>query len=1516
MNRERRALQLFEEALELPPDELAVFLEGACVGDNRLRYQVESLLGAVEESEKLLPDRPTESESTLATTNEETIRAAAASDNLRLQPSFVLADRYTIVETIGVGGMGEVYRAKDARLDRLVAIKVLNVASLDDASMHERFDREIKSVASLSHPNIVTLHDVSSDADIKFAVMEFVAGKTLRQLIADDLDWPTAVKLAHGVASGLSSAHSRNIMHRDIKPENIIVSDEGHAKILDFGLARPETRNINQDLTAVASMVPGTVPYMSPEQAESQKVACSTDIFSLGTVLFEMLTGTNPFRADTAFQTMRNVSAANPPKLASLIDDVPSELTSLIMAMLERQPGLRPTAADVVYQLNILQRRSAAAKSPVSALHTDFLSTTPTPTNLPRHQGELTGRDEEIQHATAQLGEHPIVTLIGPGGVGKTSLALEVARQALDKFPGGAWLCEFGSVRDAKDVLEVLTAALDGNAGSMGELDQIVVRLQAQPTLLMFDNCEHVIDSVADLAEILSQRVVHLKILATSRESLNVPKERVCRLEGLQCNGSHSSAAELFVKRASSSSEFKDTPNRRRLVEQIVTRLEGLPLAIELAAPQLVAMSLEELLEALDDQMSTLRSSRRSQNRQSTVSQTIAWSFDLLEPKEQEVLLALSVFAGAFTLEAGLKVCDVTTGGRRRLQRLVEQSMLVRTEHKGLSRFRLLEPIRQFCQSRIDPELLVETRRRQAWFFADRAAVLGQGIYGVNEKEAADALNFEWPDLRKAIAWGREHSILEVAVDPIVALTRTAMFQLRVEAFQWMIDAVEQFGIEVASRADVQYVIGTGMWIKGDKQQAQVYLDRSDTLGPYAPNQYMQYSQLFSQNRFLEALEVIEKGRQIARDCGDELENRWLSLPFAANTLTMVDPNDPRIDQSLASLSPQIAELDWPTGKAYLLMIQGTVAMTRGDLMSAKQAMNQSIAMSTSCGNRALATLVGMIVDGFSDASIPAQQRLESAVCNLQVMIETGVKTGDASAYPLAVRSTIMAMVGCGQLEVAARCSGMLSALKGSGDQNELSPEFLPTMRHVAETLGREQFARLQRVGAHLTVSDIADLGEETLNHLTTTTVQSPADPGKIVIAKKPSILVPPQDDPATIASLPEQRPSIAVLPLQTHSVDASHDFYGEAVAQEIIVELSRLRWLPVIARGSSFQFHGSNANLSEAARVLGAKYLLGGSLAIHAGRAVLSVELCSAPDMNVVWAERFEAKPDDVLQFRFAVSTQIVGAVEASIQRSEAEQAIRQPTENLDAWSAYHRGLIHMYRFNARDNEVATDLFRHAVQQDPYFARAHAGLSFTHFQNAFLKLTGNLGEHRANARRCAEKSAELDPLDPFVNLTLGRASWLENDLETAGAWLDQALQLNPSYSFARYNRALIDVMFAKGEACEENVNQAIRLSPIDPLSYAMYSTRALSHIIRSDYEQALGFTEQAMRQPTAHVHIFAIAAMAYELAGKPERAQELARLVQQKSPTYTQQDFFRSFPFREGEATIRMSEAFGRLGI
>ena len=272
---------------------------------------------------------------------------------------------YRILAPLGQGGMGEVYRAKDMRLDREVAVKVLPEHLEANADALKRFEREAKAVAALSHPNILTIHDVGSESGISFVVTELLQGQTLRSLLsAGSIPLRKGVEIVIAVAEGLAAAHSKGIIHRDVKPENIFLTSDDRIKILDFGLARNVPQQITEALTQShitrTGVVMGTIPYMSPEQVRGESVDGRSDIFSLGCVLFEIITGERAFQGNTSAEIVSAILRDDP---LALPDNISTELSNIIRHCLEKNPEKRfHSAHDLVFALRSMERPSTHAQ--------------------------------------------------------------------------------------------------------------------------------------------------------------------------------------------------------------------------------------------------------------------------------------------------------------------------------------------------------------------------------------------------------------------------------------------------------------------------------------------------------------------------------------------------------------------------------------------------------------------------------------------------------------------------------------------------------------------------------------------------------------------------------------------------------------------------------------------------------------------------------------------------------------------------------------------------------------------------------------------------------------------------------------------------------------------------------------------------------------------------------------------------------------------------------------------------
>ncbi len=683
---------------------------------------------------------------------------------------------YEIIEPLGAGGMGEVYRARDQRLDRVVAVKILPAAFSADSDRLRRFEQEARSASALNHPNIVTIYALGVDDSTHYIAMELVQGKTLRELVLlGQLPTRKTIEIATQVAEGLAKAHEAGITHRDLKPENLMITDDGVVKILDFGLAkaaRPSGPVAETSVTIAGQTQPGllmgTVDYMSPEQAGGRLLDFRSDQFSFGLVLYEMVAGRRAFRRDTVPETMVAILREQTEPIAAQNPDAPAPLCWVIERCLAKDPDRRyASTKELARELAAIRDRFSEKPAPSNETR---------PANLPMQRTGFVGREKEVAAATELLmrPDVRVLTVTGPGGIGKTRLGVQVASGLIDSFPGGTYFVPLSLISDPALIPSAIVQALGiREAGGQSPLQLLKEHLQDSqraPMLFVLDNFEHLIQAAPMVAS-LPAMGSNLKILVTSRAALHIYGEHEfpvppLALPDLRTSPSISSlsqypAVALFVQRAiAAKPDFEFTRENAIAVTEICARLDGLPLAIELAAARVKVLSPSSLLTRLANRLQLLTGGARDlPQRQQTLRAAMDWSYDLLTPAEQMLLRRLSVFAGGCSLEGVEAVCDTKSDLDLDLLdgmgSMVDKSLVQQVEQAtGESRFLMLETIREYGLEKLEASgETALTRRAHAAYclvLAEEGSAEQSGTGGL---EWLGRLTCEQDNLRAALKW-------------------------------------------------------------------------------------------------------------------------------------------------------------------------------------------------------------------------------------------------------------------------------------------------------------------------------------------------------------------------------------------------------------------------------------------------------------------------------------------------------------------------------------------------------------------------------------------------------------------------------------------------------------------------------------------------------------------------------------------------------------------------------------------
>lgn len=895
---------------------------------------------------------------------------------------------YEILSLIGSGGMGEVYRARDTRLGRDVAIKVLPGKLSSNRERLDRFEQEARSASALNHPNIVTIYELGQVDSTHYIAMEMVEGKALREVLASGpIPIQEVIQIAAQVAEGLAKAHEAGIIHRDLKPGNLMITQDGLVKILDFGLAKltvgsgpapaPQTREhpegaSQEDMPTLAGpsthpgMILGTIGYMSPEQACGRPLDSRSDQFSMGLVLYEMLTGKRAFHKCTEAETLAAILRDEPEPIGVLNPEAPAPLCWAVERCLAKEPEKRyASTRDLARDLAAIREGLSERPPERVEIH---------PSNVPVQRTAFVGREKEVAAARGLLLRKDVrlVTVTGPGGIGKTRLALQVAQDISHSFPGGVYFVPLGAVSDAGLIASVIAQTLGvREAAGQPLLENLKEHLRSSssaPMLLLFDNFEHLVASAPIVTDLLAA-VPGLKVLATSRAALHVYGEHEFPVPPLALPDPRSlpslealvqyPAIALLIQRARAvKPDFEITQENAAAVAEICVRLDGLPLAIELAAARLKFLSPSAVRTRLASRLHLLTGGAQDlPERQQTLRGAIDWSYDLLNPGEQRLFSRLSVFVAGCTLEAAEAVCD-TKGdlGLDMLEgmaSLVDKSLVQQLgEAGGESRFVMLETIREYGLERLAASAEDgPTRRALAAYYLVLAEEGGSEVSDAERAEWQTRLELEYDNFRAALEYLTESGNAEWGLRLGSALFRfweTGEYLAEGRDRLQRILNLAGAAAPTQARGRVAFAAGVLAGEQGDCPSAKALLEESLEIA----------RQLEDQQGIAVSLNALAVN---ARDRGDLLSSRAL---FEESLLVWKELGNPLdVSRSLSNLASVVKsqgdfaharalyeeclaifrKLGDRTGAAWSFNHQGDVAREQGDSAAARSLYEQGL---------------------------------------------------------------------------------------------------------------------------------------------------------------------------------------------------------------------------------------------------------------------------------------------------------------------------------------------------------------------------------------------------------------------------------------------------------------------------------------------------------------------------------------------------------------------------------------------
>jgi predicted ATPase/predicted Ser/Thr protein kinase len=891
-----------------------------------------------------------------------------------LSSQLTINSRYRLDEKIGQGGVGTVYRGVDTRSGQEVAVKVLRPDVLKyDPDILTRFRREGDALRRLSHPNIVSILDTVVEDDRHCIVMEYVSGGSLQDVLKETPQLPIrrALEIALELSDALTRTHHLGIVHRDIKPGNVLMAPDGTPRLTDFSTAH----SAQHESITETGMVLGTFAYLSPEVLDSKPVDARADIWSFGVLLYEMLAGRCPFEAGLPVSALiTSILTAEVPPVQEFRPDTPSHLAELVHQMLDKDRERRlPSVRQIGAELEAILRGWVSKEStPVSSLavrRPAREADVTTRHNLPTPGTTFVGRDDEIADicATLEMPECRLMTMQGPGGIGKTRLALAVAECQLGTYADGIYFVPLAPINSADLIVPAITDALEVNFGGQLELRvQLLDYLRSREMLLVLDNFEHLLDGVDFISQLLSE-APGIKLLVTSRQVLNIQEEWVRVVDGLSVPPSAEDpkledygAIQLFVDRARRVRTNFSIKGVEPCVVRICQLVDGMPLGIELATSWLRMMDCQEIGDEIANNRDFLASNQRNiPERHRSLRAVFEYSWNLLDEGEKSALVQLSVFRGGFTRKAAQEL----SGARLPiLLALMDKSLLRQAPGH---RYDLHEIIRQYAQEKLTETsgLRVEALDRHSRYFMGYLHRRQQDAYGGKQREVMDDVEQEFENIRAAWKWSISQRHFDLLHEGCLVLYLYYRIRSRTmegdKLFTWSVEELEPVAATSQQKRVFALVLASRAWF------------------------------LSHRGKYVDASGLFKQSVDILREHGQEAD-----LPFPLIFLSFTHTIAREFEHA-EKLLDEVLDITRrhhdPANEAMGLYFAGINEQNRGNIDGAQEILQEGLAIARRVGNNE------NIADFLNNLGFLAINRFEYGLARryLQESYENYEKIGD-----------------------------------------------------------------------------------------------------------------------------------------------------------------------------------------------------------------------------------------------------------------------------------------------------------------------------------------------------------------------------------------------------------------------------------------------------------------------------------------------------------------------------------------